>query len=479
MNRKYFSGKKIISEPYSWLLVGVLVLAFLIRTINLNFNSPFLDEAAYINLGKKFWNGNWQELAQSISWTGGFPFFFPPLAAVFHAIGGVAFSRFLNVILGVGSVYLIYLLTRQLFPIKDKIQNKVAGIIAASLMATSTIPIAFSRQVTYDALSLFLFLAGALYLARAIFEGESIAYTKAAALLFVAFLAKYIVAIYIPLLLLLTLYLAFKTGRRHALEGIISSFWMPLIFVSIIFIILNFSSLSHFFGEKTSEVHESAFKIIGSYLKYSPLVFAAAIGGFYYMVKKKAVGFAAILAFGASLPLFAHLAAGESSSVHQHSAFALVFLLPLVGITSAALIDRYKMIAVFSVALFVFLNFMISMPKVRALETFWPNTNAAVDFLSAQFKPGDKILAESEDPISLGLSKKIKDPSIEGPFDFSYQGYEGKTAYLLAIRDGYFNFIELDGIYFSGDTITSINEIIGNRYLLVFSQNSIKIWTLK
>src|SRR3990167_4577110 len=163
-----------------WLLIVILLSAFLIRTINLNYNSPFLDEAIYINLGREFWAGKWHDLAQSIAWVGGLPFFYPPLTAAFHAIGGIIASRFLNVILGVASVYFIYQLTYELFPVANKNQRTTGGIIAAALMATSAIPIAYSRQATYDTLSVFLFMAGSLYLTRAIYEGEGNDYFKSA-----------------------------------------------------------------------------------------------------------------------------------------------------------------------------------------------------------------------------------------------------------------------------------------------------------
>src|SRR3990170_3241920 len=271
-----------------WLLGFILLSAFLIRTVNLNYNSPFLDEAVYINLGKTFWKGRWSELFGDISWVGGFPFFYPPLSAMFHALGGIIASRFFNVVLGVGSVFLIYRFTREIFPVSSEKESKTAGLVASAMMATSTIPVTFSRLATYDALLVFLFLAGVVALARAVFEGERNAYVAGAVFLFLAFLAKYIAAIYIPLLLLITLYLALKTNRGEAVGGILKSFWMPLILLAIIYIALTFSELKGFLSSKTSEDHDSAITIVRLFVKYSPVVFLAAIPSFYLMIKKRA-----------------------------------------------------------------------------------------------------------------------------------------------------------------------------------------------
>src|SRR3989344_170745 len=224
---------------YHWLLALILLAAFLIRTLNLNYNSPFLDEAIYINLGKIFWKGHWSELFGDISWVGGFPFFYPPLSAMVHALGGIIASRFFNVVLGVGSVFLIYRFTREIFPVSSEKESRTAGLVASALMATSTIPVTFSRLSKYD-----------------------------------------------PLLLLITLYLAAKTKSGEAIGGILKSFWVPLLLLAIIYIATTFPELKQFLSVKTSEDHDSALTIVRLFLKYSPVVFLASIPAFYLMIVK-------------------------------------------------------------------------------------------------------------------------------------------------------------------------------------------------
>src|SRR3990167_7889340 len=94
------------------ILALILLISLAIRVYNLNYNSPFLDEAQYIVLGKKVLACHWQE-SNPFSWVGGMPLFYPTLSAIFGVFGIIG-SRFFNVLLGVLSVYLIYEFTKSL-----------------------------------------------------------------------------------------------------------------------------------------------------------------------------------------------------------------------------------------------------------------------------------------------------------------------------------------------------------------------------
>ena len=97
---------KLFAKIPNNLLTLILLASFIVRVYNLNYNSPFLDEAQYLVLGKKVLQGHWQESAP-FSWVGGLPLLYPPLVAIF-GIFGILGARFLNVIFGTVSVYLLY-----------------------------------------------------------------------------------------------------------------------------------------------------------------------------------------------------------------------------------------------------------------------------------------------------------------------------------------------------------------------------------
>lgn len=181
--------------PYIFLSF-IIVFAFVIRIYNLNFNSPFLDEALYIIRGLNTLNGNIGETLEDTSWVGGNPFFYPLLSGIFYSLGGIVGTRFLNVVLGTICVFLIYAFTKQLLLFKDKRTNEIAGLAAAGIMATTTVAITSSRLAIYDALSFTLFLFALVTLHKAIYSGEGKFYVQASITLFLSFLAKYIVAIF-------------------------------------------------------------------------------------------------------------------------------------------------------------------------------------------------------------------------------------------------------------------------------------------
>ena len=82
---------KIIRLPSIFLII-ILLIAFVLRVNNLNYNSPFLDEAMHIKLGKKVLADSWAEEAP-FSWVGGLPLFYPRLSAYAYKVGGILGSR--------------------------------------------------------------------------------------------------------------------------------------------------------------------------------------------------------------------------------------------------------------------------------------------------------------------------------------------------------------------------------------------------
>src|SRR3989344_1864897 len=90
------------------LTVMVFIFAFLVRFINLNYNSPFNDEAIYVVVGQSgLFLGDWVSY-NAASWMAGHPYFYPSITAIAYKIGGIAQSRFVNVAFGILTLYTIY-----------------------------------------------------------------------------------------------------------------------------------------------------------------------------------------------------------------------------------------------------------------------------------------------------------------------------------------------------------------------------------
>ena len=211
---------------FKWLFYNPLVLiilaAFLFRVINLNYNTPFLDEAIYIKLGEKVLEGHWQE-ESPFSWIGGMPLFYPSLSALFYNIGGLLGSRLLNVLLGTLSVYLLYGFTFKLHLSDISDNNEFIAGISAFLLAVMSIPVYLSRLAIYDMLSFTFFLAGLFFLLSGLADKKHGLWQKenfyflSALSLFLSFLAKYTTLILFPLIAVWAIYKSLKQDRSLAL----------------------------------------------------------------------------------------------------------------------------------------------------------------------------------------------------------------------------------------------------------------------
>lgn len=446
----------------NWLLIFIIVLAAVVRLIHINFNSPFLDEAIYIVLGRKILEGNFHEILGSASWVGGFPFFYPLLSAIAYSLGGILASRILNVVLGTVAIFLIYHFAKELKLLANEEGNKMVGLVSSAFLATSAIPIAFSRLAIYDIASFTLFLGGLVVWQQAQSKGSARKYLLAAFVFFASFLTKYIVVIFLPFLMV---------RRLNSLKY----FAFPLAFLVTTYIALNFVNLKEFILHQTSKGIAPT-SILENFWQYTDLYYLISMGGIILLLAKKKKQI--IILFLASIwPLVVHLATREGLAVHQHSFLSLIFILPVAGVFLAKIVQKFKGFGVAVVLGVIGLNLFLSMPKVQALESFWPNTDMALDHLKNKVRFGDKILAESGDVVTLAFY----DLRVEmiGPFVFSYKEKEDKKAYIEAVEDGYFNFIELDGTSFDLEVRKAIEGVIDRNYSLIYSENKIRIWQRK
>lgn len=455
----------------NWILPYIILLALAIRLIYLNFNSVFLDEAIYIVLGKKILDGQLAEVAESISWVGGLPFFYPLLSAIFYNLGGILGSRALNVLLGTAAVYLIFQFTKRLKLLKNDNENRLAGLVAAGLLATSAIPIAFSRLAIYDILSFAIFLLGLVVLQKAAVIGKNWLFGASALVFFLAFLAKYFVLIYLPFLAIWTFYYFLK---KKVFGGLFFYFLLPLGFLLLFYGGSNFASLKEFFLGQTSK-GIAAMEILENFFNYTAFAYLLSLGGLIMLARR---GKEIIFLLLASIwPLLVHMTFGEGLSVHQHSFLTLVFILPIAGAFLAKIIEKFRWIAVTLVGTVIAVNLWISVPKVQALESFWPNTTRATELMAARGSFGQRILSESGDVITLAVYDKGSE--VFGPFVFSYKNKEGVEAYQEAILDGYFNFIELDETSFESNVEAILEKATIGVYLLIYEEGPVKVWELK
>lgn len=459
------------------MLIIIVVVAFILRMYNINYNTAFLDEAQYITEGLKILSGNIESGIGAVSWIGGSPFMFPMLSALFYAVGGLIGSRLFMVILGTVCVYLMYLFTKELLFFKTEKSNERAGLIAAAFMAVTTIAIITSRLAIYDGLAFTLFLLGIVIFHRAIYSGERRYYLIASVVFFLSFLAKYIVLIFFPFLLLVPLLLAIRMKSMRSLKGVSVYFCLPFILLTGLYIGINFTALSEFFVNQGVVSRTSFSEVFRLFWEYTVVTYILCFLGLAFLWKHDKPLILLLLFFSA-LPLIVHGITGNDSSVQQHTFLSLIFALPVLGAIGAALIQKRKLVGKVLLVIALGIQVLVTMPQVQSAENFWPNLTEASTILNAKLQPNDRVLAESGDSLYLEISDKIAHEQIEGPFVFSYDEKEGREAYVAAINNGYFRFVQLDDTYFSEEDIASIEQALVKNYKKMFDDGSTRVFEL-
>lgn len=429
-------------------------------------------------VGLQILNGDLATGIGASSWVGGFPYIFPFLSSMFYTVGGIVGSRFFMVLLGTASVFLIYIWTKQLMFFKDERSNKKAGLVAAAFMAITTIAITTSRLAIYDGLAFMLFLLGIVLYHKAIYSGERKFYIISAIVLFLSFLAKYIVAIYFPFILLIPVILAIKLHHREFLRGIFLSFCLPFLLLMGLYIGLNFSNMQEFFVNQGVIQKASFWEVLSLFWQYTGTAYVLCILSLPLLLKTRRL-LVIMLVFFSIIPLIIHSMSGNTSSVQQHTFLALLFSVPIAGAGFVALMQKKRKIALSFVSLVFFFQLILTQGQVQEAEGFWPNVTDASRAMKENMSPSDRVLAESGDSIYLELKDNIPSEQLTGPFVFSYAGKDGLPAYVEAIKNGYFQFVQLDGTFFSEDDLKVIEQSLQGNYRKTYERGSLKVYEIQ
>lgn len=137
----------------NYLLLLILLLAAALRLYHLDFQSIWIDEIHTMIEANP--DMSMKEFDEIIMFREGIPhFYFLAVRLFFEIFGYSTFTaRFFSAVVGIVSVYVIYLLGKELY-------NKRAGLVAASLLAVNQFHIYYSQEArSYALLLLFTILA--------------------------------------------------------------------------------------------------------------------------------------------------------------------------------------------------------------------------------------------------------------------------------------------------------------------------------
>lgn len=463
----------------------IILASFLIRVNNLNYNSPFNDEAIYIVIGKmELFENDWSYNA--ISWMAGHPFFYPIISAVASIFGNVVGSRMLNVIFGVLAIEATYIITYSLSPLTG--HNKTySGLIAASILGGSSISLYVSRLATYDMPSFYFLILGIflLILAPSNQNSSSKKYFFSAITLLVGFFTKNIIAIYFPFLLLYSYLQAKKIPNM-------SFFWKryflpPLIVTLGVYFLIYLQPLTIFYKLQAQREFISNIQILQTFWANSQLEWIiwslSTIGFLIYRDFKKWI----ILTLLSLVILVSHLLFHRLSTFDKHIYLTIFFLSIASGLGLSYLgefLERHlPKVSFWYLGIFTTLAVFWGSSYLNAqrFNSLWVNNTDALNELSKMQKPGDKVLAESGAAAILASYNKNLPTNITTFDYFRYQSRENDQAYINALNDGYFNLVELEDNNVPKSDLERqkhnlISKNLSNNYSLLYEKGNFLIY---
>lgn len=472
-----FSEK--IDAHYAFLYL-ILLSAFIIRVVNLNYNSAFNDEAIYVVIGRMgLFAHDWWSYGAKL-WMAGLPYIYPPMSALAYELGGISGARLLNVIFGVLLVEEVYrfVLLLNLFDTKT---NRIAALIACFLAAFSGIGIFVSKLATYDMPSFLLFIVGINSFLKAKNFTNGKYYFLTFFCLFAAFLTKITIAIFFPILFVISI-LIMKARSVLDKRRAITYLYVPFFLATLVYFVLYRDNLMTYIATHRDLGSGNFTDIINVIWEEAYILILLLIPSTFLLIaSKKIKATLALIALSLVMPLF-HLALLRFATLDKHMYLTVIFLSVIAGYgVSLVLQSRDKMISTIvkiGIPIVMLLYLLSSQYILNVRENDWRNSYATQDYLVEKIQPGDKILTEEGGAVILALYGKIFPPKSIVTFDWiDYSGLSGEKGYLQAINDEYFDYIELNGRYQgSSELREKIRESMAEKYYLTYGSGNYEVY---
>ncbi|MEA2638618.1 MAG: hypothetical protein QOF51_12 [Chloroflexota bacterium] len=435
-------------------LVALAGLAFALRLAYADQQSAYMDEGTNVLTGRLLIEQH-SVYAEVLNWAYG-SYLWPLIAGWADMAGGLVAVR--TVTAGCGAIMVLatvlaaYRLAPRGIP---NTRRRAVALLAGVIAMLAPTAIAVGRFGTYDALAGAGFMLGLALLLPIEERPGPLRLLAAAALFFIAFLAKYLVAIYFPLICLYAMLgpLVWARSPRHTLRSALRTslryvlwFVAPLTALCAAYLIIFLGPLLTLFTSSLSYGDLKSATPLNEYVWSRPeiwlLVIAAAFGW------RRATGAGRLVALvGAGLIMAFQLQARPDFDFWKHSIYVIYFLAPLAALVALDVPQHtgtWRVVAIGGTA--VAIVWLAPRAEVAAnqLVDFYPNANPALDALYAHTGGAAEILTD-DTSLRYYLYGRMPIDGMIGPFSFLYEGQSGIEAYRRAVVDQYFDTIVLDG----------------------------------
>jgi 4-amino-4-deoxy-L-arabinose transferase-like glycosyltransferase len=466
------------------LFIALLFGSFMVRIIDLNYNTLFLDEAINTVVGEDFLQGTNNRNALTFHFGS---YLYPAVSAMINKTGGgVTAMRLASAALMCLTAVFVYFTTRNLF-------GRKAGLFSMMLFSFNGNILNLGQLAVYDSLALPFLAASLFLLVTATTSGDQqrrlLLASSVCAIL--AVLSKYIGLIHLPALFLTTLMLFWLKGTplRQILYSLFIYFVLPIVLALGLYATLFWRELIQVFQEQGFSLAPRwlILKNIGQEIGF---ILLPALAGLALLVSATFhnqnhnsqppfwseqsrlnchaslrayrilffVFFLLLLCSWLAAPL-QHWLTANSRSLWKNCAYSLIFLSPLAGYCVAAILESFRSrnLAV-NITGMVFICLGIYYFANKALDSnwlfhqSWPNTERVVTYLrNSGLDENSRVLAEGTDIYEYYFSSEINNPQVWNNFWYmEYGGISGQEGALAAIRDHALDFIIIDDYYFPG-----------------------------
>lgn len=434
------SGKDRFTLERGLALMLIGVAAIYLRARDPLYNTAYMDESIYVVYGRMFLAHHFEApLGSPLQWTFGW-YLWPAMAALADRIGGLLALRELAAALGTITVAASYGFASRVF-------SKTVGVGAAAVMAVLAPAVLVSRIATRDSGSICFFALGLWAFAAAWQDNKKRHWSFATVFFLAAFLCKYVVAIYFPVLVLLAL----CKGRKAILLLV-----APLSAACAAYAALYRADLLHLlrYGGSYGSLRGDAFNIY--VVARWDLILIAWLGVLAFAIAQWRVR-TAWMWIGAMLAFVFQWQTRADYDFWKHANYALLFLVPAAVAGLLFMVQQlfkknylkqmqWGTVAVLSLALGAGV-----LGKVQDLEqfVFWPNVDPALAFFEDRITPQDQILVD-DTVFRYYFNPALSQGQIVDPMYFRYRDAAGidllgEPAYKAAVSERAFTHVVLDG----------------------------------
>lgn len=418
-------------------LALILLVAFWLRAQAPGYSTAYMDESVYVVYGRMFLSRHFEApLDSPLRWSFGW-YLWPMISATADRVGGIIAVRELAAALGTLAVAAAYGLSRRLY-------GSAVALGSAAVIALAAPAVMASRIATRDAGSIVFLALGLWAYAKAWQENRAKDWLVAAALLFSAFLCKYIVAIYFPALVIIALWRGWRP---------VALFCAPMTAAAAFYLLHYWGDLKYLllYGKGYGSLKASGQLLWEVYVGRRIelwVIGALALVALLLTERRRAT---LLMWLGAATAIAFQWWTRADFDFWKHATYFLIFLAPPAVHTLIVLarkVGRHyqeqTVAALLSVLALLSLTAWTGKSSQFNQLVFWPNVEPILAYFEGRLPNNARVLVD-DSVFRYYYHPMLRQWQIADPFYFRYREQSGANAYTQAVEDGAFDYIALDG----------------------------------